>query len=95
MMRRLGANPRVSLIGALSYPAFVRLLLRADLVMTDSGGVQEETSVLGRPTLVLRDETERPEVLGSGVVLMLGTDAADIVTAARSWLERPPTALMD
>lgn len=82
----------VSMTGALSYPAFVRLLLRASLVLTDSGGVQEEAACLGRPTLILRDKTERPEVFATGVVALVGTETARIVDAGRAWLADPPLA---
>lgn len=80
----------VHLTGALSYPAFVRLLLEASLVLTDSGGVQEEAACLGRPTLVLRELTERPEVFATGVVRVVGTDPAIVSALARDWLARPP-----
>jgi UDP-N-acetylglucosamine 2-epimerase (non-hydrolysing) len=89
---RLGALPNVQLTGPLPYPAFVRLLLGASLVLTDSGGVQEEAAVLGRPTLVLRTTTERPEVLETGVVRLVGTDVTEIERVARMWLSSPPTA---
>ena len=82
----------VVLTDALPYPAFVRLLLAADLVLTDSGGVQEEAACLGRPTLVLRARTERPEVLDTGVVRVIGTAPADVVDAALAWLADPPRA---
>ncbi|MCA9492960.1 MAG: UDP-N-acetylglucosamine 2-epimerase (non-hydrolyzing) [Myxococcales bacterium] len=85
----------VSLVPPLSYPAMVRLMLRAQVVLTDSGGVQEEASVLGRPTLVLRELTERPEVMDGGLVKLVGTASADIVASAATWLERTPTLHAD
>lgn len=88
----LRGQPGISTVGALSYPAFVRLLLRASLVLTDSGGVQEEAACLGRPTLVLRDKTERPEVFETGVVALVGTETESILREARRWLVEPPTA---
>ena len=78
--------------GALSYPAFVRLLLRASLVLSDSGGVQEEAACLGRPTLVLRDVTERPEVFATGVVALVGTADRRWWTPRRAWLLEPPAS---
>jgi len=73
----------------LPYPAFVRLLASARVVLTDSGGVQEEAVVLGRPVVVLREVTERPEVLSSGLGALAGTDPAVIVRSALDMLERP------
>jgi UDP-N-acetylglucosamine 2-epimerase (non-hydrolysing) len=73
----------------------IRALLRADLVLTDSGGVQEEGAVLGKPTLVLRDVTERPEALESGVVRLVGTHLDDLLPAARRWIARSPTLLAE
>jgi UDP-N-acetylglucosamine 2-epimerase (non-hydrolysing) len=89
---RLGALANVQLTGPLPYPAFVRLLLGTSLILTDSGGVQEEAAVLGRPTLVLRSGTERPEVLATGVVRLVGTDVQEIEKTALTWLNNPPTA---
>lgn len=74
----LPASDRVHLVGALDYPDFVRLLRRADVVLTDSGGVQEEACTLGRPTLVARDTTERPEGEVAGGLLLVGTDPVRI-----------------
>ncbi len=89
---KLGAIPNVHLTPPLPYPAFVRLLLGASLILTDSGGVQEEAAVLGRPALILRAATERPEVLQSGVVRLVGTEMVEVERIARSWLSAPPTA---
>ena len=86
----LAATEGVVLTPALPYPAFVRLLLHAQIVLTDSGGVQEEAACLLRPTLVLRERTERPEVLQTGVVRLVGTDTEAIVEAAAAWLQLPP-----
>ena len=66
-------------VGPLSHGAFVRLLERADVVLTDSGGVQEECVALGRRALVLREETERPEGVASGHLVLVGTDVGRIV----------------
>ncbi|HEY7096240.1 MAG TPA: UDP-N-acetylglucosamine 2-epimerase (non-hydrolyzing) [Terriglobales bacterium] len=69
----------VHLIDPLSYLPFVALMERATVVMTDSGGIQEEAPALGKPVLVMRDCTERPEALAGGTVKLVGTDQAKIV----------------
>jgi len=71
----------------LDLPSFVALMRRADLVLTDSGGVQEEAVTLGKPVIVLRDATERPEAIGSGAAILAGTDAGRIVRAVEARLE--------
>ena len=76
----LGAIQRVCVTTPLRYTDFLSLLRVASLVITDSGGIQEEAATLGRPTVVLRDETERPEVLGR-VVRMIGTNPIDLEDA--------------
>ena len=69
----------VKLIAPLSYPAFVWLMEKAYLIITDSGGVQEEAPSLGKPVLVMRNTTERPEAVEAGTVLLVGTDTEKIV----------------
>ncbi|MEQ1547808.1 MAG: UDP-N-acetylglucosamine 2-epimerase (non-hydrolyzing) [Chakrabartia sp.] len=69
----------VAMIDPLDYPHFVRLLTMADLVLTDSGGVQEEAPSLGKPVLVMRTTTERPEGIAAGTAKLVGTDADQIV----------------
>ena len=82
-----GIGPaNVRLLPPLDLPAFVGLLERADLVLTDSGGVQEEAAALGKPVIVLRDATERPEGLSEGAVLV-GADPDRIVRAAEARLD--------
>lgn len=76
----------VHLLPPVAYPAFVALMSRAALALTDSGGVQEEAPALGLPCLVLRDVTERREGLQSGNAVLVGTDTAVIVAAARAVL---------
>ncbi|GMU23237.1 MAG: UDP-N-acetyl glucosamine 2-epimerase [Phycisphaerae bacterium] len=78
----LGGCDRVRLIEPLNYTAFVSLLVRAHLILTDSGGVQEEAPSIGKPVLVLREKTERPEGVATGVVKLVGTDRAKIVGEA-------------
>ncbi|MFV0444887.1 MAG: non-hydrolyzing UDP-N-acetylglucosamine 2-epimerase [Planctomycetaceae bacterium] len=76
----LGDLSNVHLLPPLSYEPFVALMCQAHLILTDSGGVQEEAPALGKPTLVFRDKTERTEGLGGGVTLV-GTETARIVAA--------------
>lgn len=76
----------ISLIAPLSYPAFVWLMEKAYLIITDSGGVQEEAPSLGKPVLVMRDTTERPEAVEAGTVLLVGTNKEKIVTEATNLL---------
>ena len=71
--------PNVRLAPPLSYPAFVWLMNASYLIITDSGGVQEEAPSLGKPVLVMRNTTERPEAVASGTVLLVGTDTDKIV----------------
>lgn len=70
----------VFLIPPQDYLPFVYLMERARLILTDSGGIQEEAPSLGKPVLVMRDTTERPEAVAAGTVRLVGTDAATIVT---------------
>lgn len=76
---RLGALERVALIPPQDYLPFVHLMRRAEVILTDSGGVQEEAPSLGKPVLVMRDTTERPEAVDAGTVKLVGTDANLIV----------------
>lgn len=77
----------VALIEPCDYPVFCQLMSQARLILSDSGGVQEEAPALGKPVLVLRDETERPEAVELGCNLLVGTDSRRIVDAARTLLE--------
>lgn len=83
--QRLGTAANVHLLPPLGYEAFVALMCRAHLILTDSGGVQEEAPALGKPTLVMRDKTERTEGLEGGV-LLVGTDADRIIDATERLL---------
>ncbi|RST26699.1 non-hydrolyzing UDP-N-acetylglucosamine 2-epimerase [Chryseobacterium lacus] len=74
----------IKLIDPLAYPAFVWLMNQSYLIITDSGGVQEEAPSLGKPVLVMRDTTERPEAVDAGTVIIVGTDKDKIVTEANS-----------
>lgn len=77
--KALSGFENVALIRPLDYPHFVRLLGMAELVLTDSGGVQEEAPALGKPVLVMRETTERPEGVAAGAALLVGTDCRRIV----------------
>jgi len=83
----LGGIPNVDLPAPLDYPAFVALLKQAAVVLTDSGGIQEEAPGLGIPVLVLRNTTERPEAVEAGTVKLVGTDRTRIVAAVRELLD--------
>ena len=85
----LGGISNIMLIDPLSYPAFVWLMSRSYLILTDSGGVQEEAPSLGKPVLVMRETTERPEAVEAGTVVLVGTDTARIVTEAEKLLRDP------
>ncbi len=91
---RLSALAGVHLTAPLDYPAFVWLMARASLALTDSGGVQEEAPALGLPVLVMRSATERPEGIASGNVRMVGTDTEAIVKAVRELLRGNGLAAM-
>ncbi|HEX4235679.1 MAG TPA: UDP-N-acetylglucosamine 2-epimerase, partial [Caldimonas sp.] len=80
---------RALLTEPLGYADFVRALEEATLVLTDSGGVQEECAALGKPVLVLRGHTERPEAIEAGVAKVVGTGARAIVEAASRLLDDP------
>ena len=85
--RLLGAIPNVHLIEPLDYLPFIYLMNRSYLVITDSGGIQEEAPSLGKPVLVIRDTTERPEAVEAGTVRLVGTDADKIFREATSLLD--------
>lgn len=85
--RLLDGIENITLLPPLEYLALVHLLKRAKLVLTDSGGIQEEATGLGVPTLVLREVTERPEGLEAGVLQLVGTDRARIFNTARHLLD--------
>ncbi|WP_052315141.1 non-hydrolyzing UDP-N-acetylglucosamine 2-epimerase [Thiocystis violascens] len=87
--RLLGASDKIHLIAPLDYLPFVALMDRADLLITDSGGVQEEAPSIGKPVLVMRDTTERPEAVEAGTVRLVGTDTVAIVREATRLLDDP------
>jgi UDP-N-acetylglucosamine 2-epimerase (non-hydrolysing) len=80
MDEALAGLANVAMIDPLDYPCFVALLDRSEIVLTDSGGVQEEAPSLGKPVLVMRETTERPEGIAAGTAKLVGTDRARIVS---------------
>jgi UDP-N-acetylglucosamine 2-epimerase (non-hydrolysing) len=88
--RDLAAMPGLILTEPLGYLDFMKLLAEARLVLTDSGGIQEETTVLGVPCLTLRNNTERPITIEQGTNRLVGLDPQRIVAAARAVLSEPP-----
>lgn len=87
--RLLGGHPAIRLTGALRYRDAVMAMARARLILTDSGGIQEEAPALGTPVLVLRDVTERPEGIATGNLLLVGTNTDRIVAEAGRLLDDP------
>jgi len=85
----LSREPNIVLLDPLDYVSFVDLMQRAYLLITDSGGIQEEAPSLGKPVLVMRECTERPEAVEAGTVKLVGTDAAVIVREASRLLGDP------
>lgn len=89
VFRHLAELPNVHLIEPLDYLAFVHLMNEAYLILTDSGGIQEEAPSLGKPVLVMRDMTERPEAVAAGTVKLVGTDAERITKEVARLLDDP------
>ena len=87
MEARLGGLDNVALIEPLDYPHFVRLMAMADVILTDSGGIQEEAPSLGKPVLVMRDTTERPEGVAAGTARLVATDTDRIVAETELLLD--------
>ena len=85
----LSGHRNVFLVEPLEYLPFVHLMHRSYLILTDSGGIQEEAPSLGKPVLVMRDTTERPEAVDAGSVKLVGTDVRAIVDSVRSLLDDP------
>lgn len=86
-LRQLAGHANIRLVDPLDYVSFVKLLCDAYLVLTDSGGIQEEAPSLGKPVLVLRDKTERPEAVEAGTARLVGPHADKIVPAAEELLD--------
>ena len=87
--RRLLGQPNITLIEPLDYVPFVDLMRQAYLLLTDSGGIQEEAPSLGKPVLVMRENTERPEAVAAGTARLTGADEARIVEEAERLLDDP------
>ena len=87
--RELRPSPNVHLIEPMAYLGFVALMMRSHLIITDSGGIQEEAPSLGKPVLVTRDETERPEAVTAGTARLVGTSADTIFAHATELLDNP------
>ena len=85
----LADHPAIHLLPPQDYQSFVYLMKRAHLLLTDSGGIQEEAPALGKPVLVMRDTTERPEALEAGTARLVGTDADRLVAEASALLDDP------
>jgi UDP-N-acetylglucosamine 2-epimerase (non-hydrolysing) len=89
LQARLAGHPRAEIIAPQEYGAFVGLLALSHIVLTDSGGIQEEAPSLGKPVLVMRDTTERPEGVIAGTARLVGTDRDRIVTELFALLDQP------
>jgi UDP-N-acetylglucosamine 2-epimerase (non-hydrolysing) len=87
VQKALSDAPNVHLIEPLDYLTFVRLMQRSAIILTDSGGIQEEAPALGKPVLVMRDMTERPEAIAAGTVRLVGTQKDTIVREVRTVME--------
>src|SRR6185312_539697 len=89
VLKRLGSHRNITLTEPMDYVPFVDLMRRASVILTDSGGIQEEGPSLGKPVLVLREKTERPEAVEAGTVKLVGTDAARIIRETTTLLDCP------
>lgn len=87
VLRILGNCQNIHLIEPLDYLPFVYLMSQAYLILTDSGGIQEQAPALGKPVLVMRETTERPEAVAAGTVLLVGTDKNKIVSECQKLLD--------
>ena len=85
--RMLGDYDNIYLISPLEYESFVYLMLKCYMVLTDSGGIQEEAPGLGKPVLVMRDTTERPEAVEAETVKLVGTDTQKLIIEAQRLLD--------
>lgn len=88
-VERLSGYPNIVLVEPQEYVPFVLLMQRSCLILTDSGGIQEEAPALGKPVLVMRDATERPEAVAAGTARLVGADTDRILEAVETLLEQP------
>jgi UDP-N-acetylglucosamine 2-epimerase (non-hydrolysing) len=86
VMRYLAGHPRIRLTEPLAYEQFVHLMSKCDLILTDSGGIQEEATALRKPTLIMRNTTERSEAIRAGTAVLVGTETENIVQAVENLL---------
>ena len=84
--RHLAGAKNVLLTQPLAYPEFIWLMNKSKIILTDSGGIQEEAPSLGKPVLVMRDTTERPEAVDAGTVILVGTNKDEIIEGCHSLL---------
>ena len=89
VQEELGGLERVHLVEPMDYEPFANLMGKVDIVLTDSGGIQEEAPALGKPVLVLRDTTERPEAVDAGTVKLVGTGYEDVLRETNLLLDDP------
>jgi len=87
VQRLLGDSERIHLIKPLDYLPFIHLMKKSYLILTDSGGIQEEAPALGKPVLVLREKTERPEAIKAGVARLVGSDKEKIINETERLLK--------
>ncbi|MBB5636597.1 UDP-N-acetylglucosamine 2-epimerase (non-hydrolyzing) [Pedobacter cryoconitis] len=87
VFEKLSNNENIKLIKPLSYPTFLWLMNKSKIILTDSGGIQEEAPSLGKPVLVMRDTTERPEAVSAGTVLLVGTETNKIFEESKRLLQ--------
>jgi UDP-N-acetylglucosamine 2-epimerase (non-hydrolysing) len=87
---RLASQPNICLAPPLEYREFVHVMAHADVILTDSGGIQEEVASLGKPVLVMREVTERPEAIAAGVAELVGTHPDTLVARTLHALDHPP-----
>ena len=86
---KLDGNANITLIPPVDYPTMVNLMVESKIILTDSGGIQEEAPTLGKPLLVLRSVTERPEAVEAGAARIVGTESENIVKAVNDLLDNP------
>ena len=86
VMELLSGISNIHLIAPLDYPSFIWMMQNSYFIITDSGGVQEEAPSLGKPVLVMRETTERPEAVSEGTVILVGTNADKIIAEAQNLL---------